>query len=123
MTDCGVCIGGIDEFYSDYERDEINAEGDLSCEECREKIPNGHKYERASGNYDRQQYTHTTCLSCVEIRDVFSCGEGASHGDLWERMRDYVFPDLTTASKCLHKLSVPNRTRVILKWQQWRGLR
>jgi predicted RNA-binding protein with PUA-like domain len=122
MSNCDICIGGVDEYYEDYERADSTSGVDIQCEECREVIPAGTQYEAASGYYGSDRHEHKTCSSCVEIRDVFSCGEAVSHGDLWEQMREHAFPDLTTGSECFRELTTSNRVRVILKWQQWKGL-
>jgi hypothetical protein len=124
VSDCSVCIGGgygseYDEYYSS---DEVAA-SDLTCCECNEKIPAGSKYEDATGEMDGVEYNHTTCLSCVEIAEVFSCNKVRMHCQLWDSMHDYAFPELTTGTDCFRKLSVANRTRVIEKWQAWKGLR
>jgi hypothetical protein len=121
---CEVCIGGnIDELYEDYSRELIFAESSQTCEECRAGIAAGTDYELASGEYNGKRYNHITCLTCVEIRDVFSCGEAVGHGGLWEDMRDYGFPELTTASECFQGLSPQSKLVVLAKWQQWKGLR
>ncbi len=123
MSNCDVCIGGnVEEFYEDYDRQARTAESSITCEECREQIPAGSQYELASGIYFDKRHEHITCLSCVEIRDVFSCGESVTHGSLWEDMRDYAFPDLTTASECFTELSAVNKARVLKAWREWKGL-
>jgi hypothetical protein len=123
MSDCNVCIGTSDyEHASFYEQETRMARKPHKCCECREEIPRGTSYEHVVGKWDGDFSTYKTCASCVAIRTAFTCGEGWMFKSLWDDMREIAFPELTTASKCLRDLSPADRTRVILKWQQWKGL-
>jgi hypothetical protein len=123
MSDCGVCIGS-----DDYERGEFycavmrKARKTHRCCECREDIPARGQYEHASGRWDDGIETYKTCASCVAIRTAFTCNGGFIFTSLWDDMREFVFPILTTANECLRKLTPADRARVIRKWQAWKGL-
>lgn len=122
-----VCIGG-DFFDCDgsFEFSRITnpkARKPHFCGECRRRIEKGQQYERFIGKFDGGITSQATCLECAEIRSAFSCGEvPPGFGDLWQQMRDYAFPDLTTASECFQKLSPSAKAFVLEKWRAWKGL-
>lgn len=118
---CEVCIGGCDETFDNYERENRISDSPSACYECAEIIPAGSEYEFASGDYGREPTTRmTTCLLCAEIADVFSCGEGRMHGNLWESMEEHAFEDLTTATECFRELSAAAKQRVLDRWNKWK---
>jgi uncharacterized protein with PIN domain len=124
MAGCDVCIGGnVDEFIDEYERQVLVAQTEAKCEECRAAIQPGSSHELVTGVFMGEDYRFITCLVCAEIRDVFSCGEAVSHGNLWEDMREIAFERLTTASECFTQLSAAAKAKVLTKWQEWKGLR
>lgn len=119
---CNVCIG-----ISDYDSPEVynastpKARKPHRCCECGGEIPKGDQYERVKwhdGKWGRQN----TCLLCVEIRKVFSCGEGFVHEMLWEDMEEYAFPELTTGTDCFQELSAAAKAVVLNRWRKWKGL-
>lgn len=124
---CNVCIGssildcdGSPEFYS---VTNPKARKEYKCCECRRVIPKGTVYERSSGKFDGALYSDKTCLDCVDVRTVFSCGEvPPAPGCLWQEMRDYAFYDLTTASECFQKLNPSAKALCLAKWRTWKGL-
>ena len=123
-TGCDVCIGGYmdepAEFFSEYEP---KARKSHECSECGKVIAPGQKYQRACGKNDGEFWTFNTCLTCAEIRKVFTCGEGETFGGiLWEMMTDYAFPTLTTASPCFLELSAASKAIVLERWREWKGL-
>lgn len=124
MSDCDVCIGGCDgetsEFFAE---SEPIARKLHRCSECDKAINKGEKYQRCSGKSEGEFWTFNTCLLCAEIRKVFSCGEGEALGELWEMMRDYAFPSLTTASPCFRECSAEAKAEVLRRWREWKGLR
>lgn len=124
MSDCDVCIGGnydgAAEFSESYTIKKSRKE--FQCCECRQVVPKGSEYEKWVMRYEGDWLVYRTCASCAEIRTVFTCGKSWVFEWLWEDMRDMVFPVLTTATKCLQKLSARNKARVIEEWQKWKGL-
>jgi hypothetical protein len=66
------------------------------CGECYAGILVGEKYERSVGKWDGSFNTHSTCSSCVEIRDHFFdhyCFE-CLWDDLGECVEDITLKDL-----------------------------
>lgn len=124
MSSCDVCIGGYDcdgpEFYT---AKVVKARKSHKCYECRSEIKSGEQYFRDTGMWGGDFSTFRTCCLCVEIRDAFSCDGTWMYGSLWDDLRECVFPELTTANKCLQKLGVAARQQVIEEWQKWKGLR
>lgn len=122
---CEVCIGGGDydgspEFYS---ISKPMARKPHKCCECWRLIAPGERYEYAAYKYEGSVGVNKTCGQCAEIRAVFSCGQGGPHyGQLWEEMRDYAFPGLTTASGCFTELSSATKAFALDKWREWKGL-
>ena len=125
MSGCDVCIGGFEGEYAEFfHQSEPRARKPHECSECGGVIPKGAKYQRCVGKNDGDFWDYDTCLLCAEIRKVFSCGEVETLGGmLWDSMRDYAFPNLTTASPCFRELSAEAKSFVLKKWQVWKGLR
>jgi hypothetical protein len=125
MSDCDVCIsGGYDcepcEFFEIIIR---TARKFHRCSECDTGINKGEKYQRCYGKSDGEFWTFNTCMICAEIRKVFTCDEGEELGGiLWERMADYAFPKLTTASPCFRECSAAAKAEVLRRWRIWKGL-
>ncbi|GAC1699901.1 MAG: hypothetical protein NVS9B4_00220 [Candidatus Acidiferrum sp.] len=124
MSECNVCIGfedydGTTEFF---EVTEHKARKAHRCAECRREIPIGERYQATSIKFDGDFSYTKTCLICADVYAVYSCGNSLMIGELWSEMRDYVFPNLTTASKCFKELSVVSKSRVLEEWRKWKGL-
>lgn len=120
--DCGVCIGtdnsDLTEFWSS---ETVTARKAHKCCECRLPILPGQNYERSAGISDGEMWSHKTCLLCQEIRDAMRCSNGFYYECLWEEMRDYVFPEMTTG--CLDRLkTVAAKQFLIERWKKWKGL-
>ncbi len=123
MSNCDVCIGTGDyDPPSFYEADIRKARKPHVCCECHEHINPGDKYEHVSGKWDDRLAAYDTCSICLEIRNVFSCGRGFIHGELWDRMREDALPNLTTASECFRELSAAAKQCVMDAWREEKGL-
>lgn len=88
------------------------------CYECGDAIPIGAKYEYSSGVWDGRPRSFKTCLSCVEIRNHFSC-EGWIYGQLWSDLEENFFPDMKAGGPCMAGLSPEAKGRLFelrLKW-------
>lgn len=92
---------------------------DHRCYECREAIPKGSKYEYASGCWDGIVDTFKTCLSCVEIRNHFSCGRGFIYGQLWDDLEQNFFPDMKAGGPCMKGLSPAAKSRLFELRMKW----
>ena len=91
------------------------------CMECGEEISKGKKYEYASGIFDREPFMFKTCMSCYEIREHFSCGNGFIYGQLLEDLENYLFPDMKAGGPCFLGLSPEAKARLFeerLKWYE-----
>jgi hypothetical protein len=89
------------------------------CTECREAIQIGTKYERTEGLWSGAWSTFKTCLSCVEIRDHFSC-DGWVYGSLWEDLEQNFFPDMRAGGPCMDGLSPAAKARLFDRCTAWR---
>lgn len=89
------------------------------CTECRETITIGAKYECVSGVWDGRPDRYKTCLSCVEIRNHFSCNSGWVYGELWSQLEESFFPDMRAGGKCLDGLSPEAKGRMFEKRTAW----
>ena len=94
---------------------------DHRCYECLETIKRGDRYEHASGLWDGRWSTFKTCLSCVEIRDHFSC-DGWLFGQLWEDLESNFFPGMRAGGPCMDGLSPSAKARLFEKRLVWLGL-
>lgn len=122
MSDCGVCIGGVDfDGYPEFhDVTKPKARKQHRCEECGRTIAVGQVYERCSGKFDGDFYSTKTCLPCAEIAEAFYC-EGRITGNLWDDMED-VMDQLTTS--CFDKLTTPEAKAYLReRWMQWKGLK
>lgn len=122
---CNVCIGAEDYESDDfYSNKEVIARKPHRCCECKRTIAKGDKYIRDFGKFDGAMFAEKSCLLCAEIRSVFTCAGGASpiYGGLWAEMREYAFPELTTAGECFRELSPGAKEFVLEKWRMWKGL-
>lgn len=120
---CDVCIGISDyDCASVYNSAMVKARKAHKCCECRRVIQPGEQYERVAAIWDGSWSHYRTCALCREIRDVFRCGDGFLFETLWDEMRDYAFPELTTASECFTQLSAAAKERVLAEWRKWKGL-
>jgi hypothetical protein len=88
------------------------------CCECRETIAKNAKYEYVSGIWDRTPSAWKTCLSCVEIRDHFSC-EGWVFGELWNDLEENFFPDMKAGGPCMEGLSPAAKGRLFERRMAW----
>lgn len=98
------------------------------CYECGAAIPAGVSYQFVSTLYDGHWDSYRTCLACVEIHRAMSACDrdgGAAGfrclGILWEDIREYVFPDLTTG--CLARCAtVAAKQKLSERWLAWKHL-
>jgi hypothetical protein len=89
-----------------------------TCCECHETIMPGMVYEKTTGIWDRRAETYKTCLSCVEIRDHFTC-EGWFYGHVWSDLEENFFPDMTAGGPCMEGLSPEAKQRLIDRRMDW----
>lgn len=121
MSDCDVCLCGESncsvEFFHQEER---TCRKPTKCFECGRPIEKGQRYKVVGGKCEGEMWRQKTCLLCHEILLVFSCDGPVMYGNLWEEMRDCVFPDLTLSSSCFHKLTPAAKQFVLTKWREWK---
>lgn len=119
MSDCNLCV-------LNYEGDEADMyvtkmptarRGHICCE-CGQKIQRGEQYENVTMALDGDVSRYKTCLICVEIRTKFSCDGSWMFGTIWEELREYGFPEMTTG--CLDGLSAAAKRRLIEEWNKWK---
>lgn len=101
------------------ETDIVRARKEYACTECGETIRPGDKHERVKGMWDKEWSTFRTCLSCVEIREHFSCGSGWLFGCLWDDLRENFFPDMKAGGQCMTGLSPAAKARLIEMRMAW----
>lgn len=89
------------------------------CGECGEAIVVGVQYEYASGIWDGSASSHKTCMSCVEIRNHFSCGEGWVYGEVWSQLEENFFPDMKAGGPCMEGLSPAAKQRLFDERMKW----
>ena len=90
-----------------------------TCCECGETIPVGAKYERTSGIWDGSPECYKSCLSCVEIRNHFSCGNGWVFGELWSQLHENFFPEMRAGGPCMEGLSPAAKARLFERRLAW----
>jgi hypothetical protein len=123
MTDCDVCIGGTCDEYPELSETKVKtARVQHKCCECGRLIIKGQSYEHCVMKYEGDWLSYKTCMLCVEIRNVFTCGNGWMFESLWNDMEEYAFDRLTTASPCFTKLSPEAKKFVLARWREWKGL-
>lgn len=118
--DCNVCIGGDGdgEYCTVSDSKMVKARKPHECFECSKKIQPGETYERISQLYEGEWNRMSVCLICSEISIALSC-DGRILGNMWEEIRDYVFPNMTTG--CLAKLkTVAAKQYLVEKWKEWK---
>lgn len=89
------------------------------CYECNEDIVAGAQHERVTGKWDGVVSTHRTCLSCVEIRNHFACGQGWIFGELWSQLAENFFPGMTAGGPCFLGLSPAAKARLFDRRLRW----
>ena len=89
------------------------------CYECGAAIEPGTRYEYTFGVWDGSTSTFATCLSCMEIRDHFSCGNGFVFGELWSDLENNFFPDMRAGGPCLDGLSPAGKARMFEERVKW----
>lgn len=122
MSACDVCIGDSNDSDYDvqfYNEKEHRARKPYKCCECRMPIPAGSWYVRISGKWDNSISVFHSCVTCHDVRQVFSCGNGTAFGELWEEM-DNIMEALTTRSSCFWQLTPEARLVVVDRWWQWK---
>ncbi len=124
MSDCEVCIGidNPDDYAEVCESAVKTARRAHKCCECGAEIKARDSYEHTVMKYEGEWLSYKTCLLCVEIRTVFTCGKSWLFTTLWDDMREYAFDSLTMASKCFVKLSPEAKTFTLARWRAWKGL-
>lgn len=89
------------------------------CTECREGIRPGDRYECYDGIWDGRFSKYRTCLSCVEIRDHFACGNGWMFGEVWSQLEQFFFPDMRAGGPCLEGLTPAAKNRLFERRTAW----
>jgi hypothetical protein len=119
VGDCGVCIGGDTGDYCAVSQTKIvTARKPHQCEECNITIKRGQQYERISQLYEGEWSRMAVCLLCSEISIGLSC-DGRIIGNMWEDIRDNVFPNMTTG--CLSKLKTgAAKEHLVQQWREWK---
>lgn len=98
----------------------VTARKEHDCCECGDgAIKPGQQYEKISGIWDDGPETYKTCLSCKEIRDHFSCGNGWLFGYLWEDLQQNFFPDMKAGGPCMEGLSPAAKARLFERRLAW----
>ena len=69
------------------EQKTLTARKEHKCDECREVILPGEKYEVQKETYDGVFSTHKTCLACVEVRNAYM-STGYFYGQIWSDLRE-----------------------------------
>lgn len=125
MSDCNVCLGTDDfETCEFYEAKIHTARKEHQCEECREPIAIGQRYERVSLKFDGEFQEFKTCLICCELRTAFTCepGYAIGHSMLWDEITLDLFPNMTTG--CLQKIRTAEAKAYLIKrWNEWKFAR
>lgn len=122
MNENMVCcpLSGVDGESPSFFSDKIvKAKKEHRCSECKEAIPIKTQYEYASGCWDGDFQVYKTCMSCVEIRAHFACGNGWTYGYLWNDLEENFFPDMKAGGPCMEGLSPEAKARLFelrLKW-------
>jgi hypothetical protein len=138
MRCCPLTSGGDDNGPSCSQQVVRRARKPHTCCECRESIPIGAAYEHYSGIWDGSPSAYKTCLSCVEIRNHFTCKPGDESydaydnpggfvfGNLWSDLRENFFDTMTAGGECMRGLSPAAMARMFerrLAWLEKQGPR
>jgi len=120
MGDCNVCLDQDDgdgcEFW---DATIVRARTPHRCCECRDPILRGVAHQRVALKYDGQFSAYRTCLACVEIHRALSCSGFRGLEQLWDDIRETVFPEMTLA--CVEKCQgTAARLKLIERWNQWK---
>ena len=118
MTCCPLSSGDGDAC-SFYSQTTVAARKEHQCCECREVIASGARYEKVVGCWDGIFSTYKTCMSCVEIRNHFACGNGWLFECLWDDLETNFFPDMKAGGPCMEGLSPAVKQRLIDKRMEW----
>lgn len=92
------------------------------CCECRDTIPAGEGYQRATAKSDGVVWSRVTCLLCVQIRKAFCC-DGWVFGALREDMCEQLFPAWAISGPwdCLAKIETREARDKAARWfEAWR---
>ena len=119
---CEVCIGGdIEDTIDDYESKITTSTSDLTCYECCQPILASATFEHVTGVFYDKPYECKTCMECAQIAEVYSCGEGRIHGELWESFENTgAWDHLTMAGECWEQLSAASKAKLLEKWREWK---
>ena len=122
MAECSASFGmEADEMCSFWVSKIKTARKSHNCEECRQEIKIGDKYESLA--YYFEGFHHEKrCAVCCEVRNAFlEDGSCYCPGDMWTEIADYVFPEMTSA--CFDKLQTPEgKAEFRRRWMGWKGL-
>lgn len=122
MSECGVCIGSEPDGMCDfYNKETRKARKEHTCCECHRIIHRGEVYVASAGKYDGDFFSDKTCAICDEIKMTFIDPQmnAMEPGELWEEMRYYAFPELTTA--CFDRLRTPEAKEFLRQlWIEWK---
>ena len=88
MNCATVCVG-VDDYCTELSRSNPTARKEHRCQECRQIINIGDKYEKITEVFEGEISTHKTCTNCVSIRDVFF-SDGYFFGNIIEAMEEHV---------------------------------
>jgi hypothetical protein len=122
MGTCSVSFGmEAEEMCAFWEAKIKRARKVHTCEECRKPINIGDRYESLAYVFDGSFNHEKKCLICAEIRDAFlESGSAYCPGYMWTDIRDYVFPEMTTA--CFDRLKTPEaKAELQRRWMEWKG--
>ncbi len=108
-----------DEFCDVWNETRPTAKKAHRCEECRENIEVGSKYQRVESLFDGHWETTKTCLLCVELREHFSCGRSTIMGELWASLEESFFPDMKAGGPCIAGLSPEAKNKLFTKRMEW----
>lgn len=92
---------------------------DHRCFECGETIERGSKHELVKAMWDGHWSKFRTCLSCVEIRNHFSCGNGWIYGEVWSQLAENFFPEMKSGGPCMKGLSPEAKARLVDARMEW----
>ena len=120
MSDCGVCLSGHDMDVPFFFERQRKARKSHRCSECGRTIEPTMKYHQVGGICEGKWWSQSVCSLCYEITNVFHCDNNVQYGNLWDDMRDAIFPDLTINNPCIHKLSNEARAFLTDQWWKWK---